>query len=1308
MCDSSHRIARDHDKMIATRRWELEAASEMRYSSWKKTTIALILLAACSSDATEPAGLPPLFGISVSLSTSTLLVGQSTQAYATLRDSIGRSITVAGDTVNWLSSNPAVASISPKTGTITALAVGTTSISASARGKVGMVDLVVTGPGGAGSVSSLNVTLAAPTLHVGHSMQATAIPKDSAGNSLVGRPISWSSSDANIAAVSSEGMVSGSGVGTASISATSEGMTGTASVTITAPSLVSTLSLALNASTIQVGVVAQGTVTARDSVGDVVSGLPTTWATSDAEIAAVSPTGAVTGLSFGAVTISATVDGQTASAALEVAPPAVATVTIVIAPEVAAGDSIVATTILRDEDGNALTDRPVTWTVNNPGVATVSPTTGVVTGVAVGYVIVTATSENQTGNALVHVAEAGTAVGGGGSGGGGSGGGSPPAGGGGGGTPTPTATSLAVVTQPSSTTESGSAFDTQPRVQVRDGSGSAFSQAGVVVVAAIASGSGFLGGTTIATTNVSGVATFTNLKITGPTGSRTLSFSATALAPAISGAISVTAAAATKLTISSQASASAQTGVAFSTQPSVQLRDASNNSVAQSGVVVTASIASGSGTLGGSTTATTNGSGVATFSNLRITGSGSYTLRFTVSGLTSVTSSTITLGAGAPTTLTITTQPSSSATSGAVFSRQPVVQVRDALNNTVNQSGIVVAASIVSGGGSLGGTTHATTNSSGVATFVGLSITGATGGRTLSFDASSLSGATSASVTVTAAAAAQLAVATQPSSSAQSGTAFATQPAIRLQDASGNSVSQSGVVVTASIATGSGTLAGTLTATTNASGVATFTNLRITGSGAHTLHFVAAGLVAVNCGTIAVTAAAVATQVAITSQPSSSSASGVAFSQQPVVQLRDASNHAFAQSGVVVTVAIASGGGTLGGTKTASTNSSGVATFTNLAITGSAGSRTLSFSAPSLTAATSTNVTISVPAVATKLGIMTQPSSSATSGAALSSQPAIQLRDASNNAVGQSGVVVAATIASGSGSLGGSATATTNSSGVATFSNLSISGSGSYTLGFGATGLASTTSSTVAVTTGGGGGFATPNIMNNGSFETGWEGFTNGAAGTPTSVRDNSMAAPGGGSWSFRESWTPNSGGDAGTNTFYDFSGSDHVWVRFYFRLTAPITTIMKFMRFDSEDGRNTHLGGLFIGSGNNIITFGADQENGAAQTQLGLSQSQVTDGQWHSIEMEYWRNGDPSGYPSVAFWFDGNAVGFPDGQGGVAYPSEMDAHWVGGRLNVGQRGSSKRLGSIEWLSTLNKGNTTSGQINIDRVSVSTAGRIGP
>jgi hypothetical protein len=85
----------------------------------------------------------------------------------------------------------------------------------------------------------------------------------------------------------------------------------------------------------------------------------------------------------------------------------------------------------------------------------------------------------------------------------------------------------------------------------------------------------------------------------------------------------------------------------------------------------------------------------------------------------------------------------------------------------------------------------------------------------------------------------------------------------------------------------------------------------------------------------------VATQLGLSVQPSSSVESGVVFVSQPVVELRAASGVVVAQAGVTVTVAIASGGGTLGGTVTATTDADGVASFSGLSITGVAGDRTL-------------------------------------------------------------------------------------------------------------------------------------------------------------------------------------------------------------------------------------------------------------------------------------------------------------------------------------------------------------------------------
>ncbi|HSE50607.1 MAG TPA: Ig-like domain-containing protein [Gemmatimonadales bacterium] len=476
----------------------------------------------------------------------------------------------------------------------------------------------------------------------------------------------------------------------------------------------------------------------------------------------------------------------------------------------------------------------------------------------------------------------------------------------------------------------------------------------------------------------------------------------------------------------------------------------------------------GGATLGGATTvAAVNG--VATFTDLTLDKAGTgYTLIATSGSLASATSSAFSNVAGTASQLTFTTAPPGSATSGQPLAPQPVLQLRDAFGNAVGQAGVVVTAALGSGNATLGGSTTATTSAAGTATFANLSVTGS-GSVTLDFSAPGLSSAASSTITVIAAGGSTLAIVTQPSAVAQSGTPFAVQPAVEIRDASGSKVSTAGVSITATLASGpaGGSLTGGAVVQTAAGGTATFANLGITGpAGSYTLQFTSPGLSPVTSAAIVVAGAppGPATQLSITTQPSSSATSGTAFAQQPVLQLRDAGGTAVAQSGVVVTAAIATGGGTLGGALSATTNGSGVAAFTNLSITGSAGDRTLSFSATGLTGTTSGIVSITAlpPSPATQLSISTQPSTTAASGTPFATQPAIQLRDAQGAAVSQSGVPVTVSVASGSATLSGTLTVNTNSTGQATFSGLTLTGTaGAHTLRFTSPGLTDALSATI-------------------------------------------------------------------------------------------------------------------------------------------------------------------------------------------------------------------------------------------------------
>jgi hypothetical protein len=99
----------------------------------------------------------------------------------------------------------------------------------------------------------------------------------------------------------------------------------------------------------------------------------------------------------------------------------------------------------------------------------------------------------------------------------------------------------------------------------------------------------------------------------------------------------------------------------------IQIRDGQGNDVAQSGVSVTAAIASGAGTLGGTTTRVTDAQGRATFTDLQINGAaGSHTLIFAAAGFTSVNSNSITVQKASSTTTITSDQPDPSAPNAAV------------------------------------------------------------------------------------------------------------------------------------------------------------------------------------------------------------------------------------------------------------------------------------------------------------------------------------------------------------------------------------------------------------------------------------------------------------------------------------------------------------------------------------------------------------------------------------------------------------------------------------------------------------------
>ena len=174
---------------------------------------------------------------------------------------------------------------------------------------------------------------------------------------------------------------------------------------------------------------------------------------------------------------------------------------------------------------------------------------------------------------------------------------------------------------------------------------------------------------------------------------------------------------------------------------------------------------------------------------------------------------------------------------------------------------------------------------------------------------------------------AQLVIHTQPASTATAGNPFGSSIVVYEEDQYGNlETGDNSTVVTASLASGSGTLTGTQM--TVSGGSATFSGLTDDTSGTITLKFSAGGLTSLATGQIVVSPGTAA-KLVIQTQPSPTAMAGNPFATQIVIDEEDQyGNLETADNSTVLTASLVSGSGTLTGTQM--TLSGGIATFSNL------------------------------------------------------------------------------------------------------------------------------------------------------------------------------------------------------------------------------------------------------------------------------------------------------------------------------------------------------------------------------------------
>ena len=173
--------------------------------------------------ATVTVSVTSVASVRVSPTNLSLKIGESAALTAQTLDASNTQL--PGRTVLWFTSNSSIATVNTS-GVVTAVGSGTTTITATSEGKSATAAIVVAPP-----QPTITVTPSPATVEAGKTIQLTAVFRDSQGRT-VSKTFNWTTSNSQVATVSSSGKVTGRKDGTANISATASGVTGTTTVTV--------------------------------------------------------------------------------------------------------------------------------------------------------------------------------------------------------------------------------------------------------------------------------------------------------------------------------------------------------------------------------------------------------------------------------------------------------------------------------------------------------------------------------------------------------------------------------------------------------------------------------------------------------------------------------------------------------------------------------------------------------------------------------------------------------------------------------------------------------------------------------------------------------------------------------------------------------------------------------------------------------------------------------------------------------------------------------------------------------------------
>lgn len=356
---------------------------------------AALILAVAACTASDVTDTPTVAQVDVTPPSATVEAGRTLVLLARPTDAAGQLITSRA--ITWSSNNQQIATVS-SAGVVSARSAGQVRIAASAAGQSAVAIITVTER----EVASVQVTPVAVSVRVNRTTPLLARALDADGGILADRPIIWTTSNAAVATINAQGVISAVAPGAATITATSAGRSGQAAVTVT-PEPVATVTITPGRDTLAVGTNRALTATLRDADGAVLTGRPVAWSVSNPEIASVSSQGVVTALAPGSVAVVGVSEGRVGQATIVVLARLANAITLTPGTStLEVGGTVTLITQVTDPLGNVLPGRVVVYSSDNLAVAAVT-SQGVVTALARGTARITATSDGRSTSAIVTV-----------------------------------------------------------------------------------------------------------------------------------------------------------------------------------------------------------------------------------------------------------------------------------------------------------------------------------------------------------------------------------------------------------------------------------------------------------------------------------------------------------------------------------------------------------------------------------------------------------------------------------------------------------------------------------------------------------------------------------------------------------------------------------------------------------------------------------------------------------------------------------------------------------------------------------------